>query len=364
MMKKQPPQDTLTEFVDSSDAPVTQMPSSSELAIFSSEDGRVRVETRITDGTVWLSQKLMAQLFGVTVSNITQHLKNIFDDGELSPDTTIKEFLTVVSGGRRYRIKFYNLDAIIHVGYRVHSSAGSMFRAWATERLKEYMIKGFTLDDERLKNPQPDDSHYEELLARIRDIRTSEKRFYQKVRDLIAQTSEDYAFRKHEDEVHDFFATIQNKMLYATTGSTAAELIMARARADKQTMGLTSFKGNIVRIGDITVSKNYLTESELVELNELVQMFILFAEDRAKRHIPTHLNDWMAQTDNFLTFYGREILTGRGTRGKTQMEAFVRRQYEQYCERQRKMALEEAEAEYEAEISKAVMENQKTKGRK
>ena len=359
MMKRQPPQDTLAEFAGSSDAPVTQTPSGSELAIFSSEDGRVHVETRISDGTVWLSQKLMAQLFGVTVPNIAQHLKNIFAEGELQPDSTVKEYLTVATNGKNYKIKFYNLDAIIHVGYRVRSSAGAMFRAWATERLKEYMIKGFTLDDERLKNPQPDDSHYEELLARIRDIRTSEKRFYQKVRDLIAQTSEDYAFRKHEDEVHDFFAAVQNKMLYATTGSTAAELIMARARSDRQNMGLTSFKGNIVRIGDITVSKNYLTESELTELNELVQMFILFAEDRAKRHIPTHLNDWMAQTDSFLTFYGREILTGRGARGNAQMEAFVRRQYELYCERQKKTALEEAEAEYEAELSAAAMENQK-----
>lgn len=360
MAKNKPPQKTLGELsniLTQDLTPLADAETGAGVAIFTTQSGTVRVETRIADGTVWLSQKSMAQLYGITVATINRHLQRIFESGELLENSVVTQHVITATDGKNYQTSLYNLDAIIHVGYRVRSSAGALFRAWATERLKEYMVKGFTLDDERLKNPQVDDSHYEELLARIRDIRTSEKRFYQKVRDLISLTSEDYASRKGEQSVRDFFAAVQNKMLYATTGKTAAELIMERANANKVNMGLTTFKGNVVRIGDIVVSKNYLTESELVQLNELVQMFILFAEDRAKQRQTTFLEDWMTQTDSFLVFYGRAVLHSLGTQSSSQMEDFVRHQYEIYCARQKQAALEQAEQEYEDELIETVLQS-------
>ncbi|WP_035259017.1 virulence RhuM family protein [Desulfatirhabdium butyrativorans] len=308
----------------------------SELLIYQTEDGRTRIQVRLEDETVWLTQADMAWLFQTTPQNITLHLKNIFQEGELDERGTCKDFLQVqAEGGRQVHRsrKFYNLDAIISVGYRIKSHVATRFRQWATQRLREYIVKGFTLDDERLKQAGGG-NYFDELLARIRDIRSSEKVFWRKVLDIYA-TSIDYD--PDTDISRDFFAVVQNKMHWAAHGHTAAEIIAARADADKPNMGLTSWTVARPRQADSEIAKNYLTMEELDTLNRLVTIYLDFAELQALSRRPMYMKDWVAKLDEFLKVSERDILTHSG---KVSYEAALEKARIEY-EKFRKRALEE-----------------------
>jgi hypothetical protein len=264
---------------------------------------------RFEGETVWLTQQLMAELFDTTQQNISLHLQNVFAEGELSMEATHKDFLLVRQEGNRKvqrRIDYYNLDAIISVGYRVKSRVATQFRIWATQRLREYIVKGFTMDDERLKNPNLPFDYFEELLRRIQDIRTSERRFYQKITDIYA-TSIDYD--PTNDASITFFKTVQNKLRWAITGQTAAEIIVSRADSSKPHMGLTNWRGTKVRKDDVAIAKNYLSEDELAALNNLVEQYLVFATGQAMRRIPMKMADWISKLDSFMTINDRDILT-------------------------------------------------------
>jgi hypothetical protein len=265
----------------------------SQIIIYQTESGQTKIDVRLENETVWLTQKSMAKLFQTTSQNITIHLKNIFEESELQEDATCKDFLQVQKEGNRMverKQKFYNLDAIISVGYRIKSNVATKFRIWATQHIKEYIVKGFVMDDERLKNPDVPFDYFDELLRRIQDIRTSEKRFYQKITDIYA-TSTDY------DPTLDtsilFFKTVQNKMHWAITGQTAAEIIKSRANSESPYMGLTNWRGTKPRKQDVSIAKNYLTEEELAALNNLVEQYLIFAEGQAMRRIPMYMKDWV-----------------------------------------------------------------------
>ncbi|MFW5500558.1 MULTISPECIES: virulence RhuM family protein [unclassified Maridesulfovibrio] len=321
--------------------------SNSSIDIFNSADGSIKVQVRFGEETVWMSQRSMADLFGVTVSSINQHLKNIFDEEELIKESVIKKFLITASDGKNYETSHFNLDVVISVGYRVRSNIGIQFRRWATERLREYMIKGFTMDDDRLKNPGGFD-YFDELIERIREIRASEKRFYQKVKDIFSQTSSDYDGKSETARM--FFKTIQNKMLFATTGKTAAEIIKDRADSALPNMGLTSFQGSVVRIKDIVTSKNYLSKDELSELDRLVVMFLDFAEDRARRRKTISMQDWIKQTDLFLEFNEREVLSGAGSVSHEQAKVHARSEYDLFDTQRRDKEYEISEDEAEKDF--------------
>lgn len=279
-----------------------------ELILYQTEDGQAEINLRSINGTVWLTQAELAELFDTTKQNASLHLKNIFEDKELAETSVVKESLTTASDGKRYSTKFYNLDAILAVGYRVRSPRGVQFRRWANTVLKEYLVKGFAMDDARLKQAEQWD-YFDEWLARIRDIRASEKRFYQKVKDLYT-TAVDYD--KDSDEAQLFFQKVQNKMLWAITGQTAAELIAGRADPDKPNMGVMSWKGSIVRKGDVGIAKNYLNSEEIDELNRIVTMYLDYAEDQAKRRAPVTMSQWADKLDSFLSFNERNVLTHAG----------------------------------------------------
>ncbi len=287
----------------------------SEIILYQTEDGRTRVQCRFEDETLWLSQALIAELFQVTVPTVNEHLKGIFADGELAAEATIRNFRIVRLEGARQvarEIEHYNLDAILAVGYRVRSRRGTQFRQWATARLSEYLVKGFTMDDERLKNPpgKGQTDYFDELLERIRDIRSSERRFYQKVLDIYA-TSVDYS--PDAEESQQFFATVQNKMHWATHGHTAAEIIHERADAGMPLMGLlTTRPGGVVRKVDVSIAKNYLTEEELQVLNRIVNLYIEFAELQALERKPMTMRNWITKLDEFLTISGRKLLDHAG----------------------------------------------------
>ncbi|NEX18401.1 MAG: hydroxyacid dehydrogenase [Halochromatium sp.] len=283
-----------------------------QFLVYAAEDGHIKIDVRLADETVWLTQQQLAELFQTTVPNVSMHIRNIHEDGELAPEATVKKFLTVRQEGARAvqrNLDHYNLDMIISVGYRVKSHVATRFRIWATQRLKEYIIKGFVLDDERLRNPDQPFDYFEELTRRIQDIRTSERRFYQKITDIYA-TSIDY------DPTLDisirFFQTVQNKMHWAITGQTAAEIVHSRADAERPDMGLTNYRGAKVRKQDVGIAKNYLTEDELAALNNLVEQYLIFAEGQAMRRIPMHMGDWVAKLDAFLNINDREIMTHAG----------------------------------------------------
>ncbi len=280
----------------------------SEFILYKSEDGKIKIEVRIQNETIWLSINQMAELFQVDKSGISRHLKNIFATGELSRNSVVANFATTASDGKTYQVEHYSLDAIISVGYRVNSIRGTQFRIWATERLKEYIIKGFTLDDERLKRAGGG-NYFDELLARIRDIRSSEKVFWRKVLDIYS-TSIDYNPDSEESRI--FFATIQNKMHWAAHGQTAAEIIFNRADAAKDNMGLTNWLGSKIRKNEVCVAKNYLTQEELDILNRIVTAYLEFAEIQALNRKPMYMKDWIAKLDDFLKLSGRQILTDAG----------------------------------------------------
>lgn len=304
--------------------------SNSEIVVYQTADGRTRIEVRLENETVWLTQKLLAELFQKDVRTINEHIQNIFEEGELSPDSVIRKFRITAADGKSYETQHYNLDVIISVGYRVKSHRGTQFRIWATQRLREYIVKGFTMDDERLKNP-PGKGHtdyFDELLARIRDIRSSERRFYQKVLDIYA-TSVDYDPAAEASEL--FFATVQNKMHWATHGQTAAEVIHARADAGKPFMGmLTTRPGGRVRKEDAAVAKNYLTEDELQVLNRIVNLYLEYAELQALERKPMTMRDWIAKLDDFLKLSGRELLDHAGKVSHEAALAKAESEYEKF----------------------------------
>jgi len=287
-----------------------QVPVKSEFLLYQTEDGQTHIEVRLQDETVWMSQLAIAELFQSTKQNISLHIKNVFDEGELPEKRVVKEYLTTASDGKNYRTKFYNLEAIVAVGYRVKSHRGTQFRKWATERLNEYLVKGFTMDDERLKEVNNIGSDYfDELLERIRDIRSSEKRFYQKIRDIYKLAAD---YDPTAEETLEFFSIVQNKLHFAVSGKTAAEIISERADASKPNMGLTSWKGAKVRKGDVTIAKNYLNHEEIEHLNRIVEMYLNYAEDQAKRRRQVFMRDWREKLDAFLQFNERDILTNAG----------------------------------------------------
>jgi hypothetical protein len=288
---------------------MSDQPQKSQLLIYQAENGAIKIDVRFEGETVWLTQQLMAELFQTTVPNVSMHLRNIYEEGELTLEATLKQFLTVRQEGTRKvsrNLDYYNLDAIISVGYRVKSRVATQFRIWATQRLREYIVKGFVLDDERLKNPDRPFDYFEELLRRIQDIRTSERRFYQKITDIYA-TSIDYDPTADASIV--LFKTVQNKMHWAITGQTAAEIISSRADHTKPNMGLTNWRGPRIRKEDVAIAKNYLSETELAALNNLVEQYLVFAEGQAMRRVPMHMQDWIAKLDGFLKLNERDILT-------------------------------------------------------
>jgi hypothetical protein len=303
-----------------------------ELILYRTEDGRAEVHLRADGGTAWLTQADMAALFETTKQNISLHIRKILAEGELPEDAVVKFYLTTAADGKRYKTMTYRLDMILAVGFRVRSPRGTQFRRWAGSALAEYLVKGFVLNDARLKDAERAD-YFDELLRRIRDIRSSEKRFYQKLRDLFKTSSSDYDGTANTAKT--FFATIQNKLVYAVTGRTAAELIVARADAATDHMGLSTWAGDRPRKADALVSKNYLDASELDQLNRLVTMFLDFAEDRATRRIETRMADWIAQTDRFLTFNERDVLAGAGRISHEQMETIIGERYAAFDARRR-----------------------------
>ena len=298
-----------------------------DLILYTTEDGRSQIKLRAQEQTVWLTQLEMAELFDATKQNISLHLKNVFEDGELDADSVVKESLTTAADGKRYQTLLYNLDAILTVGYRVRSPRGVQFRRWASTVLKEYLVKGFVMDDERMKNPDGRPDYFDEMLARIRDIRASEKRFYQKVRELFALSSD---YDKSDTATQMFFATVQNLLIFAVTQKTAAELITARANPSDPHFGLLAWKGDKVRKTDIVVAKNYLTEDEIDTLNRLVVIFLETAELRAKGKQETRMGFWKQNVDQIITSNGFPLLTHAGTISHEQMEARTGKLYLQF----------------------------------
>lgn len=298
----------------------------SEIVIYQTEDGRTRLEVKLENETVWLTQGQMAELFQTTIPNVDMHIRNLFSDGELKPDSVVKESLTTAADGKSYSVRFYNLDVIISVGYRVKSLRGVQFRIWATQRLREYIIKGFALDDERLKRGGGG-NYFEELLARIRDIRSSEKVFWRKVLEIYA-TSIDYDPR--QEMTQQFFATVQNKMHWAAHGHTAAEVIHARADATKPNMGLTNWVGTRLTKEEVVIAKNYLNAEELEALNRIVNAYLEFAEVQALNRKPMYMRDWIAKLEDFLRLSGREILTHAGRISHEQAAQKAELEFEQH----------------------------------
>ena len=302
-------------------------PPGGQFLVYQTEDGKLKLDVRFEGETVWLTQQHMAELFQTTKQNVGQHLKNILEEGELTQESVVKDFFTTAADGKKYATKFYNLDAIISVGYRVKSHVATRFRIWATQRLREYIVKGFVLDDERLKNPDQPFDYFEELTRRIQDIRTSERRFYQKITDIYA-TSIDYDPTQEISLL--FFKTVQNKVHWAITGQTAAEIVHKRVDAAKRNLGLTNWRGSVIRKQDVVIAKNYLTEPELAALNNLVEQYLVFAEGQAMRRVPMHMADWITKLDAFLTLNERDILTHAGRISHEMAQGKAELEYDRY----------------------------------
>lgn len=327
-------------------------PPTGEFVMFSSEDGQVRIECRFEGDTLWLPQAAMAELYQVTPQAITQHIRAVYEEGELDQNATCKDYLQVRTEGKRQvkrSLRHYSLSVILAVGYRVRSARGTQFRKWATRTLEEYVIKGFVMDDERLKNPPVGSSvvpdYFDEMLERIRDIRASERRMYLRVREIFAMAAD---YEPNLKETTRFFQVIQNKLHFACTGKTAAELIHERADASKPNMGLTSFKGAEVCKTDITTAKNYLNEEEIRQLNRIVSMWLDFAEDQALRRKQVFLRDWQEKLDQFLQFNDRELLEGPGKVSKKQADKKACMEFDIYADQRRRLKEQQGEQDIEA----------------
>ena len=314
------------------------MENNGNILIYQTETGETKIDTYFNDETIWMTQKSIAELYQTTPQNIILHIKNIYSDGELDENSTCKNYLQVQTEGTRKvqrNVKIYNLQVILAIGYRVRNNIGMHFRNWASSVLSEYMKKGFALNDERLKNPRKfGEDYFDELLERIRDIRASEKRMYLKIRDIFA-TSVDYDPKSKQAQL--FYKTVQNKLHYSVHGHTAPELIFERADATKDNMGLKSFKGSKVRKSDVTIAKNYLNQEEISNLNRIVTMYLDYAEDQAKQHIPMYMNDWEQRLNMFLQFTGRKVLESGGTISREEADRFAKEQYELFDHNRKKL---------------------------
>ena len=312
------------------------------IIIYKTQDGKVKLSLYARDGSVWMNQNQIAELFDTSKQSISYHIINILEDNELDENSVVKNYLTTASDGKSYEVTFYSLDMILAIGFRVRSKRGTQFRQWANRNLKEYMIKGFVMDDDRLKNPDGRPDYFDELLARIRDIRASEKRFYQKVRDLF-KLSNDYD--ETDKATQMFFAETQNKLLFAVTNQTAAEIVVSRADAQKQNMGLTSWKGTIVRKGDVFTAKNYLTEDEIDTLNRLVVVFLESAELRAKNRQDITMDFWQENVDKIIEFNDKKLLKDRGSVSKSQMKKIAGQVYEDFNNKRKIADAQQADLE-------------------
>ena len=346
-------------FLNPADAPVD-----GELILYQTPQGKVRVEVLYESETFWLDQRKIAELFGVDIRTVSYHLKEVYESGELQRDRTLRKIWRVqIEGSREVRreIEFYNLDAIISVGYRVNSAQATQFRIWATQTLREFIVKGFVLDDERLKlNKRFGKDYFDELLERIREIRASERRFYLKITDIYEQCSIDYS--KDAETTKDFFKKVQNKLHWAVTGKTAAEIIADRADATKPTMGLTNWKnapeGKILK-SDVAVAKNYLVESEIKELERIVGMFLDYAENQAARQIPMKMDDWVARLDSFLKFNEYEVLSNAGKISADVAKKLAEDQYGEFRVKQDKAF----ESDFEREVKRITQSPREKKPR-
>jgi len=317
------------------------------ILIYREDDNRIRLEVKLKEKNIWLSQKQIGELYQKSKATISEHIKHIFEEGELDENSVVRYFRTTAEDGKNYNVAFYNLDMILSIGYRVRSHVGTKFRQWATGVLKEYIIKGFALDDERLKDPQPfGDDYFDELLQRIQDIRTSERRFYQKVTDIYTLSID---YDPNHDLTQKFFQTVQNKLHWAITGQTAAEIVYSRADSSKPNMGLTSWKHKKIRKPDTLIAKNYLAEDELTALKGLVEQYLVFAETQAKRKIPMRMIDWIKKLDGFLELNERNILEHAGKISHEMAMEVAGKEYEKYCEIQKSEV-----SQLESDFDKAV----------
>ncbi|CAK9886676.1 MAG: hypothetical protein XXXJIFNMEKO3_03121 [Candidatus Erwinia impunctatus] len=331
-----------------------------EFVLFRSEDGQTRVECRFESDTLWLSQSSICELYGKAKATISEHISNIFTEGELVEDSVVRFYRTTADDGKQYNVKYFNLSMVLAVGYRVRSVRGTQFRQWATQTLEQYLIKGFVMDDERLKNPPVGQSvvpdYFDEMLERIRDIRASERRVYLRVKEIFTMAAD---YEPSNKETTRFFQTIQNKLHFACTGMTAAELINSRADASQPNMGLTSYKSDEVRKTDVTTAKNYLRENELKELNRIVNMWLDFAEDRALRRKQVFLQDWDIKLDQFLSFNDRDVFQDAGGISKKAADEKAKEVFDIFTQKRRQ--LKEAEG---ARVNIAVLKGLLQKGSK
>lgn len=323
------------------------------IIIYNTDDGKAKVVLYAKDGNVWMSQSQIAELFDTSVPNISMHISNILEDSELSENSVIKNYLTTAADGKNYNVTFYSLEMILAIGFRVRSKRGTQFRIWANRNLKEYMVKGFVMDDDRLKNPDGRPDYFDELLERIRDIRASEKRFYQKIRDLLSLSSD---YDKTDKATQMFFAETQNKLLYAVTHKTAAEIIVSRADASQPNMALTSWKGRVVRKQDIYIAKNYLNKDEIDSLNRLTVLFLDSAELRVKERKDLTLDFWRSNVDALLNFQNKEILKTAGTISNKRMEQIVDAVYADFNQRRKLYAAQQDDKNDEEELKTLELE--------
>ena len=323
------------------------------IIIYNTDDGKAKVVLYDKDGNVWMSQNQIAERFDTSVPNISIDISNILEDSELSENSVIKNYLTTAADGKNYNVTFYSLEMILAIGFRVRSKRGTQFRIWANRNLKEYMVKGFVMDDDRLKNPDGRPDYFDELLERIRDIRASEKRFYQKIRDLLSLSSD---YDKTDKATQMFFAETQNKLLYAVTHKTAAEIIVSRADASQPNMALTSWKGRVVRKQDIYIAKNYLNKDEIDSLNRLTVLFLDSAELRVKERKDLTLDFWRSNVDALLNFQNKEILKTAGTISNKRMEQIVDAVYEDFNQRRKLYAAQQDDKNDEEELKTLELE--------
>ena len=326
------------------------MKQNSEIIIYQTEAAEIRIQTRLHDETVWLNRHQMAELFDRDIKTIGKHINNTFNEGELDKNSVVAKFATTAEDGKTYQVEYYNLDVIISVGYRVRSKQGTKFRQWATKRIHEYIVKGFTIDDDRLKQEGARSRYFEELLQRIRDIRSSERNFYQKVTDIYV-TSIDY--KKDDNLTSVFFATVQNKIHFAIHGKTAAEMINERVDANKPFLGLTNFKGKYITTKDVGIAKNYLSEEELKQLNLIVSMYLDFAELQATNGRLMKMQDWIQKLDDFLRISEKELLTNAGKISHKKAIERAKIEYRKYRKEEEKKYI----SDFDREVKK-LLENE------